>query len=541
MDYFIKANGLVFLLWLFYYAFLRNETFFKSIRVYFLLGLIIIISIPLIEIPIYVEEASTNFDWNIVQAITTNDLPMEQVFDWMPLLIILYSIGVVFLSFKFIIQLFSLGKLLSNHKINQQGNYKLIEIDKEISPFSFFNFIIYNKHQFTNKELNQIINHEKTHVNQWHSLDTLLTYILQIVFWFNPFAWLYKKEVGQNLEFLADDYVLKTLKSQQSYQNLILKTSIPNYQMVLVNNFYNSFLKKRITMLHTEKSNSKSQWKFALIIPLLMVFIFSLNTKTIAQEKKENTNFIVRTVEVHAMVLTKKSSKDELDKISESFAEKGLKVEFERIKRNKNNDITIIHIEAKADNGKTSASYAADENEGINPIKIKYDNKNNSLSIGSSDGKRMKGYAFSKKGKSKTMKQKGKGKGKSYVFISDENDNEEHSSTKIWVTKDGDTTKIKSKKIIIEIEENEDGEHEETYDIIIDEDDEITENKFFLRTNGKEDPIYILNGKEISKKEMEKIKPDNINSINVLKGKSAKDKYGDKGKNGVIEITSKKE
>ena len=56
--------------------------------------------------------------------------------------------------------------------------------------------------------------------------------------------------------------------------------------MALANNFYNSLLKKRIIMLHKTRSNRKSQWKIALITPLLIAFVFAFNTKTIAQKKK---------------------------------------------------------------------------------------------------------------------------------------------------------------------------------------------------------------------------------------------------------------
>jgi TonB-dependent SusC/RagA subfamily outer membrane receptor len=53
-------------------------------------------------------------------------------------------------------------------------------------------------------------------------------------------------------------------------------------------------------------------------------------------------------------------------------------------------------------------------------------------------------------------------------------------------------------------------------------------------------PLYILEGKEISEEEMKLIDPDKIESINVLKDKSAESLYGEKGKHGVIVITLKK-
>jgi hypothetical protein len=51
--------------------------------------------------------------------------------------------------------------------------------------------------------------------------------------------------------------------------------------------------------------------------------------------------------------------------------------------------------------------------------------------------------------------------------------------------------------------------------------------------------LYIVDGKERPSSEVKSIPPAHIESINVLKGESAVKKYGDKGKNGVIEITLK--
>ena len=286
MDYFLKANGIIVLLMIFYYLFLRNDTFFTSIRIYFLLGLVVILAIPLVEIPIYVEKTVSNINWYVTEGATSTVIPTAKTFDWLQLLTLLYLIGVVFFSLKFIVQLFSLGKLLTKHKITKQGKYKLVETNRNTSPFSFFNYIIYNKKQFTKDELEQIITHEKTHVSQWHSVDTLLTYLLQIVFWFNPFAWLYKKATQQNLEFLADASANDQTNNQKQYQFTLLKASNTHYCEGITNNFYNSLIKKRIIMLQKNKSKKRMQWKFALILPLLSVFIFAFNTKTIAQVKE---------------------------------------------------------------------------------------------------------------------------------------------------------------------------------------------------------------------------------------------------------------
>ena len=55
----------------------------------------------------------------------------------------------------------------------------------------------------------------------------------------------------------------------------------------------------------------------------------------------------------------------------------------------------------------------------------------------------------------------------------------------------------------------------------------------------KNKPLVILDGKEY-KKNLNTINPDKIESVTVLKSKNATDKYGSKGANGVLEITTKK-
>jgi hypothetical protein len=60
------------------------------------------------------------------------------------------------------------------------------------------------------------------------------------------------------------------------------------------------------------------------------------------------------------------------------------------------------------------------------------------------------------------------------------------------------------------------------------------------KTELPKDVLYIIDGKEMESISMKDIDPNTIKSINVLKGENAEKKYGEKGKNGVIEITTKK-
>ena len=138
--------------------------------------------------------------------------------------------------------------------------------NKDIAPFSFFKYIVLNPNAYNTNELNQIIAHEKIHASQFHSIDNLLIQILAIFNWFNPFVWLYTREIQKNLEFIADEHAQGITSKNQNYQHLLLKTISPDYQMALTTNFYNSLIKKRIDMLQKNRSNNTMQFKFLLIL-----------------------------------------------------------------------------------------------------------------------------------------------------------------------------------------------------------------------------------------------------------------------------------
>ncbi len=591
MDYLLKASGIVVILFLFYYIFLRNETYFKSIRSYLLIGLLIVVSIPLVEIPVYIEQVTSQITMENFGEIASAQFIESQSFDWIQLLTSVYLLGVLIFSIKFLIQLISLGYLLSKHQIEKKGRHYFVETSKNISPFSFFNIIIYNSSQFSIEELDQIINHEKAHAIQWHSLDTILSHLLVITLWFNPFVWLYKKAVQQNLEFLADAYAIRQVNNQKNYQLTLLKTCGATYCTELTNNFYNSLIKKRIVMLHKDKSKNNSQWKYALLLPLLVAFVFTFNTKIIAQEKesKEVTETFEINSEIIDLIIDKNTTKEGLDEIKKTFKDEAdLTVSFKGIKRNSDNEITAIKIDAKGKN--VHAKFENNGTDPIKPIKISYDSEDNSISIGNAKKMHKSHYAYTIHEKDGNVKIK-KSKEGNHVFVT--SDGKKHT----WTSK-GDKSKHIELKVISE--EGEDGEHvwihesdgddnvkvevieiiegvhkvkvienikhkshsEEVHEIeIIKEGKGEGENVFIVRKDGdkgkkynitkKGDYIFIENdgenslifidGKESTKEEMKALGNNKNEKIEILKGDKAIEKYGEKAKDGVIHITTKKE
>ncbi|MDR1415856.1 MAG: M56 family metallopeptidase [Prevotellaceae bacterium] len=158
-----------------------------------------------------------------------------------------------------------------------------VHVKKELqAPFSFFAWIVLDPEKYSESELKEILLHEETHVRQGHSLDMILSEILCALCWLNPFAWLLKKEMRMNLEYLADHTVLNSGCEVKHYQLHLLRLSYTKAAATITNNFNVSPLKKRIVMMNRKKTSLASIWKYALLAPafvLLALFNDSLKAK----------------------------------------------------------------------------------------------------------------------------------------------------------------------------------------------------------------------------------------------------------------------
>jgi bla regulator protein blaR1 len=573
MEYLLKASAVIVIFYTCYKICLQRDTFFEQNRWFLLTGIITAVFIPFIVIPIYIEQPTINLqNFVLTENINTSDANNNSI-DLISILTNLYLLGIIIFSIKFILQLSSLISLLINNENKKIERFKFIKTNNDVSPFSFFNYIVYNPQQFNDTELQQIITHEKVHVSQHHTLDILLAQLACIVFWFNPFIWFYNKALKQNLEFIADQTAINFSTCKKSYQYTLLKTSMPTHQLALTNNFYNSLIKKRIVMLHKSKSKKINLLKFALIIPALALFLMSFNTKKVFVEKinLDTKTSVLKNLKKSSIevVITKDFSDNDLENLKVKFKNEGITLKIKGIKRNSQGDITAIKIDVNSKS--SSANYSIDTDEPINPIKISVDDSGKNISIGNGHLKKDHEMVFITK--DGNIHETNNTDSDNNVFvISSDDDNSDDIEVKTIIIKDGDTSKITKKhklKMInfnsdedstflikkgdkkvykITAEYKGDGDHltwttdNDTDEIVHIAKDEnaIKEHKIVaIKTVGNE-PLYIVDGKEISKEEMNKIEPDTIESVSVLKGDSAAKKYGDKGKDGVVEITLKK-
>ncbi|GAB2987395.1 hypothetical protein GCM10027049_29090 [Mucilaginibacter puniceus] len=190
----------------------------------------------------------------------------------------IYWGGVIIFGVNLLIQLVVLCYKIFKSEVIHDGSYRIVELDDDKAPCSFGNYIFINPAKYDWDTYNQILIHEKVHVQQYHTVDLIIAEVMVVFQWFNPLAWLYRKEIENNLEFLTDHTVIDRYDvKQDEYQLNLLKVSVPNYAMTITTNYNQSLLKQRMMMMNARRSNVHIVWKYFAIIPLFICMICLLN------------------------------------------------------------------------------------------------------------------------------------------------------------------------------------------------------------------------------------------------------------------------
>ncbi|SHG79819.1 Signal transducer regulating beta-lactamase production, contains metallopeptidase domain [Flavobacterium micromati] len=351
--YLVKSSGLIALFYFGYYFLLRQETFFNSNRWFLQMGLFTALLLPLaVFTKTVIVEASTNtIDWSkIPVATSTNNQEFE--INWYLILLLIYCLGAFLFLAKFVSDFYSLNSILKGKTMHTQADYKFIDTTENVAPFSYFNTIVYNSSLYSTSELENILEHERVHCEQKHSVDVLISRVFCILFWFNPLIWLYKKTILQNLEFIADSEATKKISDKKAYQFTLLKITTHENCVAITNHFYQSLIKKRIVMLNKNQSDKRNSWKYVLVLPALVAFMFLFQIKVIAQEKIDGIKEIesikgdLTTVDIYQ--INKNTTDKELEENALNInTNYGIKTTFSKVKRNSSSELVAIRVVLK--------------------------------------------------------------------------------------------------------------------------------------------------------------------------------------------------
>ena len=306
--YLLNSTLSLSLLYLLFRIILRKETVFKLNRVILLLIVLCSIGIPILNSPFEIHNpvkmlaipaiGSDEISQQDFTGIEKIDNPKQSNishysnWEFIPsipqLLLYTYLSGCLIALLILIYGLIRIRILFKKAQILTRENYLLLIIDQEISAFSFGHCIFISKSDFENHS-SIILAHEQEHIRLHHFYDLILLETLKILHWYNPAIYWLIRDMKDIHEFQADTYALTTGIDVTQYQLLIIQKGVGSQRFALANSFNQFQIKKRITMMNKQKSGKAPIWKVAIFLPLFALLLmafgrqdenkFSINSK----------------------------------------------------------------------------------------------------------------------------------------------------------------------------------------------------------------------------------------------------------------------
>lgn len=329
MLYLLQVNVGLILFYALYKLVCTRDTFFRSRRFILIVSLVLPFILPFIDVREWLEIRDrvimlTHFDYSaVLPEIVVGSEAAEtgnRVFVLSEWIGYLYLAGVLVLLVRLAVQAFCLYRLIVRMPEKEINGVRVKCLNDPSGPFSFFGWIFMNPAAVKEDEISEILTHEMAHVKQHHSVDVFLAEMVSICCWMNPFAWLLKREVRLNLEFLADRKVMEAGFATKSYQYHLLGLAY-NHKYGLSNNFNFSHLKQRIIMMNKKKSNGAGHIKYALfVLPAFALLVAgNISCSQGASEKQDAKEETVAPDSVAAP--TDGVAKDEVFMVAEQMPE----------------------------------------------------------------------------------------------------------------------------------------------------------------------------------------------------------------------------
>lgn len=594
LNYVLEVNICWLGFYLLYSLVLSRETFFEYNRWYLLAGLVGGLLIPLVEYQIIIEQIieipSVSLDLEELSGMTATVVAAKEPSfrdRLIQSLFVIYLLGVAALTIRFVMGLLRIAWLYWRGTKMERPGYALVKTPTVHPPFSFFHWLFQSQRIPLNEaDEEKIITHEIEHIRQWHSLDVLLVELIGIVLWFSPLVWLYRRSLRMIHEYQADEAVLQTTK-RKSYGHLLIRQSMSGPPIAIANHFIHSQLKKRLTMMTKKKSTQRSLMKYTFILPVLALMLMAFApTKVykmvpveapaeeiVSEESNPGPDLGKIKKELSAILAKRAHSKENIDgKLAGQFAKKY--DSYIQAHPNHKKDITKVAV-LVADHYGMDTTVENDQMVG-GQFRNAFTPKKESLIIEETPGSGVR--IRSTNGDQFDPLYIIDGKVATKVQMEALNPNKieridvlKGESAKTAYGEEGENGVVKivtkSSGEVIEEEHKEGGNYfklkgevekldkidasESTIQIIKeeplsieDEMDKPAKSTIKIRgtANSNEQPLFVIDDEIMDRSvsdPMTELNPNDIEHINVIKGEAAKEKYGDQGANGVVEIYTK--
>jgi TonB family protein len=282
---------------LIYHLFVRNTNSYNWNRFYLLITMILSLFLPMIDIsswftiekPVVLYVSTIKID----QAITVIPFhKFQNSFNVSDILIAGYwgIVGLLFIRFGWGIT--CIIDMISNNNYEKKGKLKFYPIQRK-TTFSFFNHIFIQPEYWDTPITDYIIQHELAHVNNVHSLDKIVTELILVFGWFNPFYYIFRRDLQLVHECQADNEVVKSGCDKMIYHQILLNQINGNLNYRLTNQFSYSLLASRFEMISNDKQSRFTRFRNLLAIPatFILLLLFSSTSLKNTASLFQNTMF----------------------------------------------------------------------------------------------------------------------------------------------------------------------------------------------------------------------------------------------------------
>ncbi len=462
-------------------------------------------------------------------------------------------------------RIYNIYRLKKKYPLQQLSEFDFVNTDISSAPFSFLKNIFWRNDISLDEETGkQILQHEIIHIKQKHSWDKLFMQLALCFYWMNPFYYLLKKELYLIHEFIADEKAVKH-SDADAFAKMLLTAQFGKFNFLPGQSIFYSSIKRRLIMLTTSKKPQFSYLRRLMVLPLIVsvvcLFAFTVQTKT-----EKNAVQKIKAAKPFVLVVDAGHGGKDDGAIGNGLYEKNvaLKIsqEIKTLSSQYGIDVVLtrdndVYMSPQEKSNFANAQHAdafisihinagdedhPDQNQSgvevtLSPNNEKFATQNQVLgsAILQNMSKDFSAASTLEQSKTGIWVLKNSNIPAALIecgYITNAND--------AGNLKDAAKIELMAKNILqgVAMYANNSFDKSKLYEIKSSALKD-TNNPVQLKLEAATQPLYVLDGKTISAVEMKKIDPNTIESINVFKDKDATDKYGDKGKNGVVEIKSK--
>ena len=465
----------------YYWFALRNKKFHYYNRFFLLTASVISLIIPLLNFNWFsIEEPvlySSSEVLQFVLPLKTATTSFSYQYNWMDYALVISFIVAMALVIILFMQIIKIQILKKKSDVTPMDGFDFINTKEENAPFSFLNNLFWKESiSLQDDGGQQIFKHEITHIQQKHTWDRIYCQIIASLFWMNPINWIIQKELMTIHEFIADEEAVGN-ENVEIFAKMLLQTHYGNHFLNPSHQFFYSSIKRRVIMLTTSKNIKYSYARRLMVLPILVIAVGLVSIKVHATERIANKVASLKAVVFQ--VITDTAKPTEKLKLKTIIDTSTFLADTIDIKDDIKQALIII-------DGNT---VSWEQMKDLKPNDI------NAINI-------LKGEKATEYGMA----------GKNGVIL---------IQTKfIAPPPPTNTTPSSAPAEVVS----------------------VLGTKGAIVNNGGKNPLYVINGLPVQKNTnipVQNINPNDIESISILKDKSAVSLYGKEGEDGVILITTK--